>query len=38
MIKCSQCQQDAHILQHRKYYCATCFLKKQKENEKKKKN
>jgi hypothetical protein len=37
MVKCSQCQQNAHVLQYYKYYCAKCFLKKQKEDEKKKK-
>ncbi len=36
MVKCSQCQQDAHILQYRKYYCADCFLKILKNETKKK--
>tara|TARA_E500000318_G_scaffold81658_1_gene76942 strand:+ start:820 stop:933 length:114 start_codon:yes stop_codon:yes gene_type:complete len=37
MVKCSQCQQNAHILQYRKYYCAKCFLIIQKNEKKEKK-
>jgi len=38
MVKCSQCQQNAHVLQYKKYYCASCYLKILKNDKKKKEN